>query len=172
MPDNSIVKQLLQISIELYDGGQNSFYSNLMKMSQYFNLLDFNYNSLSESKIKQLVDFMKKKYVAYWNQMLQHSRKLSFYHSIKDNYSPSAYSDSTRKGLMRRTLVKRRIGCHNLYVETGRYDKIPLYETICHLCSGNKVEDETHLLLDCQRCSSMRDIFLSKTETNINDIIP
>ena len=141
-----------------------------MRMSEYFNLYDFNYKSLSDSKNKQLVDLMKKKYVSYWNQTLQHSRKLSFYHSIKKNYSPSAYFDSTRKNPGRRTLVKLRIGCHNLRVETGRYDKIALDERICPLCSGNKIEDETHLLLDCQRYSSMRDIFLSKIETKIDDI--
>ena len=45
-------------------------------MSEYFNLYDLNYNSLNDSKIKQLtVDPMKKKYVSYWNQTLQHSRK-------------------------------------------------------------------------------------------------
>ena len=71
---------------------------------------------------------------------------------------------------MRRTLVKLRIGCHNLRAETGRCDKIPLEERICPLCSGNKIEDETHLLLDCQRYSSTRDIFLSKIETKIDDI--
>ena len=60
--------------------------------------------------------------------------------------------------------------CHNLRVETGRYDKIPLDERICPLCSGNKIKDEIHLLLDCQRYSSMRDIFLSKIETKIDDI--
>ena len=168
--DNLIVKQSLQISIELYNSGQNSFYSNLMKMSEYFNLFDFNYNSLSDSKIKQLVDLMKKKYVFYWNQTLQHSRKLSFCHSIKKNYSLSAYLDSARKNPMRRTLVKLRIGCHNLRVETGRYNKIHLDKRICPLCSGNKIEDETHLLLDCQRYSSLRDIFLSKTETKIDDV--
>ena len=72
---------------------------------------------------------------------------------------------------MRRTLVKVRIGCHNLRVETGtRYDRITLDERICPLCSGNKIEDETHLLLDCQRYSSVRDLFLSKIETKIDDI--
>ena len=48
--DNSTVKKSLQISIELYNGGQNSFYWNLMKMSEYFHLFDFNYNSLSDSQ--------------------------------------------------------------------------------------------------------------------------
>ena len=95
--DNSIVKQSLLISIELYNSSQNSFYSNLMRMSEYFNLYDFNYNSLNYSRIKQLVDLMKKKYVAYWNQTLQRPPKLSFYHSIKKNYSSPAYLDSTRK---------------------------------------------------------------------------
>ena len=37
--DNSIVKQSLQISIELYSSGQNSFQSDLRKKSEYFNLL-------------------------------------------------------------------------------------------------------------------------------------
>ena len=59
---------------------------------------------------------------------------------------------------------------NNLRFETVRDDKIPLDERICPLCSGNKIEDETHLLLDCQRYSSMRDIFLSKIETKIDDI--
>ena len=48
--DNSIVKQSLQISIELYNSSQNSFsYSKLMKTSEHFNLFDFNYNSLSDN---------------------------------------------------------------------------------------------------------------------------
>ena len=71
---------------------------------------------------------------------------------------------------MRRTLLKLRIGCHNLRVEAGRYDKIPLDERMCPLCSGSKIEDETHLLLDCQRYSSMRDTFLSKIERKIDEI--
>ena len=113
---------------------------------------------------------MEKKYISYWNQRLQHSRKLGFYHSIKKNYSPSVYLDSKRKNPSRRILVKLRIGCHNLSFETGRYDKIPLDERIRPLCSGNKSEHETHLLLDCKRYSSIRDIFLSKIETKIDDI--
>ena len=53
----NLVKQSRQISIELYNSAQNSFYTNLM-MSEYFNLYDFNHNFLSDSKIKQLVGLM------------------------------------------------------------------------------------------------------------------
>ena len=142
----------------------------LMKISEYFNLFDFNCNSLCDSRIKQLVDLIKRN-VSHWNQTLRHSRKLSFYPSIKKNHSPSAYLDSTRKNPIRRTLVKLRMvamHCHNLRVEIGGYYKIPLDERICPLCGSDKIEDEAHLLLDCQRYSSMRDIFLSKIETKIS----
>ena len=59
-----------------------------MKVSESFNLFDFNYNSMDDSKINQLVDLMKKKY-----------------HSIKKNYSP--YLDSTRKNPLRRALTRK-----------------------------------------------------------------
>ena len=101
-------------------------------MSKYFNLYDLNYNSLGDSKIKQLVDLVKKKHV----RRFRTNAKLSFSLSIKRNYSPSAYLDSTRKNPLRRTLVKLRIGCRKLHVETGRYVKIPLDERICSPCGG------------------------------------
>ena len=58
---------------------------------------------------------------------------------------PSAYLDSTTKSPMGRTLMKLRIGCHNIGVVAGRYVKTPLDERICPLGSGNKMEEETHL---------------------------
>ena len=102
------------------------------------------------------------KYFSYWNQTLQHSCKLSFYHSIKKNYILSACLYSTQKNIRKITLVKLRIGCHNLRAETGRTKSLSRDERIYPLCGGNKIEDETHLLLDCQRYSSMRDKSLSK----------
>ena len=60
---------------------------------------------------------------------------------------PSAYLDSKRKNPMGRILVKLRIGCHNLRVVAVRYVKTPLDERIRPLASGNKIEDETHLLI-------------------------
>ena len=49
---------------------------------------------------------MKKKYISYWNQTLQHSEKISFYYTFKKNYSLSAYLDLTRKNPSRKSLVK------------------------------------------------------------------
>ena len=137
-------------------------------MTDYYNFCDFNCNSLNEGKIKQYEEPMKKKYISYWNQTLQNSQKLSFYYSFKKNYSLSAYLDLTRKNPSRKSLVKLRISsCHKLRIETGRYDKIPRDERLCSLCNCNKIEDETHFLLDCPSYSSIRDRFFSEIEPKI-----
>ena len=112
--ENSIVKQSLKISVDLYHSGQNSFYSSLKKMTDYYDFPGFNCNLLNKCKIKQYVDLMQKKYISYWNHTLQHSQKLNFYYKIKTNYSPSAYLDLTRKNPSRKTLVKLRISSHKL----------------------------------------------------------
>ena len=61
---NSIVKQSLKISVDLYHNGQNSFYSSLKKMTDYYNFPGLNCHLLNECKVKQYVDHMKKKYVS------------------------------------------------------------------------------------------------------------
>ena len=76
--EDSIVKQALQISIDLHHNGKTSFYSNLMKMVDYYDLnYDFSCNSLSDSIVNWYIGIMKNKYVSYWNQALQQSQKLS-----------------------------------------------------------------------------------------------
>ena len=97
------------------------------------------------------------------------SQKLSFYWTIKDDYSPSPYLVLTRKNPSRKALVRFRISSHQLRIETGRYENIPRNERICHFCTSNKIEDENHFLLDCKAYSQIRDIFFSKLETKIPD---
>ena len=70
--EHSIAKQTLRISVDLHYSGQTSFYSSLMKMSEYYNFPNFNYYTLNENNIKQYIDLMKKKYISYWHQILQH----------------------------------------------------------------------------------------------------
>jgi len=45
-----------------------------------------------------------------------------------------------------------------------------MYLIYSHIKKKHEIEDETDLLLDCQRFSSMRAVFLSKIETKIDDI--
>ena len=52
--EDSIVKQALQFLIDLHHNGKTSFYSNLMKMVDYYDLnYDFSCNSLSDSIVNR-----------------------------------------------------------------------------------------------------------------------
>ena len=59
------IQQSLKISVDLYHSGQNSFYSSLKKMTDYYDFPGFNCNLLNKCKIKQYVDLMQKKYISY-----------------------------------------------------------------------------------------------------------
>ena len=57
--EDSTVKQALQISIDLHHNGKTSFYSNIVKMVEYY---DLNYvfpcNSLSDSIVNRYIGIM------------------------------------------------------------------------------------------------------------------
>ena len=63
--------------------------------------------------------------------------------------------------------MKLRISSRKLRIETGIYDNIPRDERLCTLCKCNRIEDETHFLLDCPSFSSIREMFFSKLEPKI-----
>ena len=65
------------------------------------------------------------------------------------------------------TLVKLRISGHKLKIETGRYNNIPRDEMLCSLCDCNRIDDETHFLLDCPSFSWIREMFFFKLEPKI-----
>ena len=54
--EDTIVKQAFRTSLELHCNSKNSFYHNLMKISEYYDLPNFDPNNLSEAKIKHYID--------------------------------------------------------------------------------------------------------------------
>ena len=70
-----------------------------MKISEYYDLPDFDTNNLSEAKIKHYIDIIKQKYIAYWQHTIHHSKKLQFYSLFKHDYKISSYLDLIRNSL-------------------------------------------------------------------------
>ena len=99
-PD-SFVRQSFLISSELHTTGKNSFYSNLMKISEYFNFGNFSLDLVDTAKVTMFLQLMKQKYISYWQHSLQHSQKLEFYRSFK----VAPYSFMTARALMMRAVV-------------------------------------------------------------------
>ena len=113
------------MSADLHSSGKSSFYSSVMRMSEYYILPDFDPNVLNKAMIKQYLSLMQHKYILHWQHTIQHSKKLEFYNTFKNEYTPSCYLELTSKLNERKELVKFRIGNHKLMIETGRYSQIP-----------------------------------------------
>ena len=63
---SSLVIQSSVMFIDLNRNGKTSFYTNLIKMLNYYNIpFNFNHDNLDDTKILHFVDHMKKKYITY-----------------------------------------------------------------------------------------------------------
>ena len=84
------------MSIDLHRNGKTSFYTNLKKILDYYNIsFIFNYENLDDMKIMHFVNHMQKTYITHWRHALCNSQKLEFYNVFKDSYTPSIYLDVT-----------------------------------------------------------------------------
>ena len=45
--------------------------------------------------------------------------------------------------------VRFKLGCHDLYIETGRWAGVPRAERICQRCHQGAFDDERHLVFEC-----------------------
>jgi len=87
---------------------------------------------------------MQHKYVLHWGHTIQHSKKLEFYNTFKNEYTPICYLELTSKLNERKELVKFKIGNHKLMIEISRYIQIPRVNRYCPTCGSNQIEDEIH----------------------------
>ena len=80
----------------------------------------FKSDVLNKSNIKHYISLKQHKYILHWQNTIQHSKKLEFYNTFKNEYTPSCYLELTSKLSERKELVKFRIGNHKLMIESGR----------------------------------------------------
>ena len=55
----------------------------------------------------------------------------------------------------RKVLTKLRVSNHNLMIEKGRHQRLPIDKRLCDKC--NVVEDEEHFLVQCKKNEKLRD---------------
>ena len=54
------------MSIDIHSNGKTSFYANLIKMLNYYNIpFNFNHDNLDDTKILHFVDHLQKKYITH-----------------------------------------------------------------------------------------------------------
>ena len=112
-------------------------------MSECFKLPDFNPDLLDIAMVKSYVSSVKQEYISYWQDTLQHSKKLEFYRSFKTDHTSSSCLDLTRGTAERGALVKLRISNHKLMIEIARYNQTTKDNRHCRFCGCNVIEDES-----------------------------
>ena len=73
------------------------------------------------------------------------------------------YLDVLKPG-ERKLFTRLRSGAHKLYIETGRWKKIPRDERICRFCDSGKIEDEDHVLWICDNFQRERQLMFDQCQ--------
>ena len=103
---------------------------------------------------------LKEHYRNCWEHEKVKSPKLAFYHGIKQSFEKEPYLDMISNASIRYSTTRLRISAHRLEIESGRYKNIPRDERTCKWCqlslSGNFIEDEIHVLYNCDLYNNLR----------------
>ena len=87
-------------------------------------------------------------YIQELNEKANVSSKGKQYILSKDNLKFENYLINVSKFYYSK-IIKYRTGNHQLPVETGRWNDIPLNERKCKICTTNDIGDENHYLFTC-----------------------
>jgi hypothetical protein len=101
---------------------------------------------------------------AFSNLAMEKS-KLRTYGTLKKSIGRENYLMDIRNVEARRTVSKFRLSNHNLNIEKGRHKGIPKELRFCPFCP-NKVETETHFLIECLKYRHLRDEMFMTTLRN------
>ena len=79
------------MSLDLYSSGKSSFYSNLVRISEFYNLPNFDPLLVTDAKINHYLKLMQQQCILHWQHTREHSKKLEFYNTFKTEYTASYY---------------------------------------------------------------------------------
>ena len=83
--NDSIVKQSFLISKNLHSMNNSRNYSNFINMFEQYNLTSLETESLENDKIRRYTTEIREKYLSFWQQSLENSKKLEFNNTFKGN---------------------------------------------------------------------------------------
>ena len=87
--------------------------------------------------------------------------KLRTYSLIKEGAGLENYLKMVHNHKLRSELTKLRLSNHQLMIEVGRHQKMPLENRSCPFCS-EPVEDEIHFLVSCETYKDLRKPIIEK----------
>ena len=127
-------------------------------------------NSISNIRI-----FAQNQYKHKWSEQIQDENSnpvLRTYRLFKNNHCMESYLSQVKNKKDKICLTKFRVSSHRIRIEVGRHQrpKLPLEQRICTFCNTNEIDDEVHLVKNCQFHNEERRILLSEIQRHFNYI--
>ena len=131
-------------------------------------------NSVSFSYFKK--EFLNHDFIAEdWNNLVEQIRheenrsKLLTYKLLNRQLkSPTVYENNNVLEKNRINFTRYRLSSHNLKIETDRWQRKPREERKC-ICNNVSIQDELHVLKDCELTQSIRNSYDEINFTNFDD---
>ncbi len=91
-----------------------------------------------------------------WQHHCSTKDKLRTYRTFKADMNTAVHLNCNLPKFQRSLISQLRLGILPINIETGRYTGIPEGDSICEMCSQNRVENEDHFLFECDLYAPMR----------------
>jgi len=160
---SKIVKQAFLQMKKYHDLGFKNWSSSIFSILSTYNMShQWNTENRTQTEINSLLSSLKEQifssYSNSWLKGMKDFPKMRSYIIFKSTMRLEPYLLEIKNFKLRKLLSKFRLSSHDLEIEKGRYHKpvIPAEQRLCRLCNSNKVEDESHFILDCNFLQPLR----------------
>ena len=179
MTEDNLVKKAFNESCRLQSDNHFSWVTSCSLYLETFGI-DPNLNMIKRMKLGHFRSLVRRSlrnsYERYWAREINSKvgpsnkggNKLRTYASLKGHFQCEPYTKITDKSL-RRCFAKFRCSDHNLRIETGRRENLPVEDRKCLACKGNKIEGEMHFLTVCPKYNSLRTELYDKIEKSVTN---
>ena len=178
---DKLLSHALAENLLMIENNQNCWLSSIKNILKKFNMFNSNESELTQlhvsmknGDIQRIIKSTKSKFESRWFQQLQTSEKLRTYRTFKNIFKFENYLVNICNENDKYNMSRYRTSNHRLQIELGRYTipKTPVNDRTCKNCSSCEVEDEKHILLDCQKYFTIRqtyiDICYNKNSSKLN----
>ena len=146
---------------------------NLFEMSYRWENQENEESMGSSADICTIKSHMYSLYSNLWRSHINrsNSNKLRTYAKFKTDFKLENYI-AINKCKLRRHFSMLRISAHKLAIETGRYTRPVTNENerICIYCDGKEIENEFHLLFNCEMYTKEREKFFTTLESYCQNV--
>ena len=168
MRDNRTTKRIAQWSYSLFIKKRNSWFCYTIDILNNCDIVISIFLLIKNMLIVKAESVLQSKYLLDGNQTItsdvgssrKGGNKLRTYSLFKSSFCVEKYCTLIMPTSHRAAFSKFRCGVAPIRIETGRYEGLPTYDLICPFC--NLVEDEMHVLMDCDLYADLRQTLIDR----------